>query len=282
VNDFGAIDIDSRLVVAHGGDTISLANGCICCSIGDSLVLALVRVLDRAESIDHVVIEASGVADPARIAELAMIEPMLERDGVLVVADATSVREQAADRYVGDTIRRQLDGADLLILNKTDLVAGEELARIETWLRERGTAARILPAAHADVPIALLFGLAVADTPAPGCQPSRTALPATVPSFRRWALTTRHPLDRTGLVEALRALPECVLRAKGILRLAETPLQQTVLHMVGQRIDIHAGGPWGIADLQSTLILLGTPGMPDDATLDRMFAASIVAPARSV
>jgi G3E family GTPase len=283
VNDFGAVDIDSRLVVAHGGDTISLANGCICCSIGDSLVLALVRVLERADSLDHVVIEASGVADPARIAELAMIEPMLQRDGVLVVADATSVRERAADRYVGDTIQRQLDGADLLILNKADLVASEELSRIGAWLRARRTAARILPAAHADVPIELLFGLALADTPATSCPPPRTALPAiAMPSFRRWALTTRNPLDRTGLIEALRALPDCVLRAKGILRLAETPLQQSVLHMVGRRIDIHAGGPWGIADLRSTLVLLGTPEMPDDATLDRMFAASIVAPARSV
>ena len=281
VNDFGAIDIDSRLVTAHGGDTISLANGCICCSIGDSLVLALVRVLDRADSIDHVVIEASGVADPARIAELAMIEPMLEHDGVLVLADATSVRAREADRYVGDTVRRQLDGADLLILNKADLVSEDQLAAVAAWLRGRRAEARILPATNADVPIEVLFGLSAAGALDPDARPQTASASQVAPPFRRWSLTTRRLIDRSRLLEALRALPGSILRAKGILRLADAPLQQTVVHMVGARIDTHAAGPWGIADLRSDLVLLGTPDMPDDATLDGLFAEALTALART-
>ncbi len=271
VNDFGAVDIDSRLVAAHGGDTISLANGCICCSIGDSLVLALMRVLEKADRIDHVVVEASGVADPARIAELALIEPMLERDGVLVLADATSVQARAADRHVGDTVQRQLDGADLLILNKADLVDAAQLAQTTAWLRDRNGGARIVPAVHAEVAIEALFGLAPSSTPA---APATAEIAAT-PPVRRWSLSTRGLIDRAALLAALRALPASVLRAKGILRLADAPLQRSVVHMVGQRIDMRSDAPWGIAALRSDLVLLGTPDMPAEAALDELFAPAI-------
>jgi G3E family GTPase len=273
VNDFGAIDIDSRLVVAHGGDTISLANGCICCGIGDSLVLALMRVLEKAGSLDHVVVEASGVGDPARIAELALIEPMLDRDGVLVLADATSVRAREADRYVGDTIRRQLDGADLVILNKADLVTAAQLASLTDWLRSRAPGARLLPAVNADVPIAALFGLGHDDTPA-----RRTPADAGEPPIARWSLSTRGVLDRDALRAALRALPDSVLRAKGIVRLADTPDRRSVLHMVGGRVELATGEPWGIAALRSDLVLLGTPDMPAAGDLDRLFAPIVRLP----
>src|SRR5882762_6849257 len=98
VNDFGALDIDGGLVAEHGGDTVSLANGCLCCTIGDSLVTTLMALLERPDRFDHVVVEASGVADPGRIADLAVLEPRLTRDGVIVVVDAGEVRGRAADR----------------------------------------------------------------------------------------------------------------------------------------------------------------------------------------
>jgi len=262
VNDFGAIDIDSRLVVAHGGDTISLANGCICCSIGDSLVMALIRVLERAETLDHVVVEASGVADPARIAELALIEPMLHGDGVIVLADATSVRDRAADRYLSDTVTRQLAAADLLILNKADLVAPEALRDTAAWLGEQAPGARLLTAAQAAVPVAALFDLPASDHP---------AAPMAAPPFRRWSFSTRRSLPRDSLLSALAALPDSVLRGKGMLRLAEDPTRQTILQMVGRRVELTVGAPWGIVDLRSDIVLLGTPDMPDDTTLERLF-----------
>ena len=271
VNDFGAVDIDSRLVIAHGGETISLANGCICCSIGDSLVMALVRVLEKADAIDHVVVEASGVADPARIAELAMIEPMLDRDGVVVLADASSVRDRAADRYVGDTVQRQLDGADLLILNKADLVTAAQSADITAWLQGRTAGVRVVPAIHAEVPVEALFGLAPTD----GTDTRVHAEAAQPPPIRRWSLTTNGLVNRAALLEALGALPTSVLRAKGILRFADSPHQRSVVHMVGRRIDVRSDGPWGIAALRSDLVLLGTPDMLDDTELDRRFAAAL-------
>src|SRR4029077_18189906 len=98
VNDFGTLDIDGSLVADHGGDTIALANGCLCCTIGDSLVTTLLALLDPPELFDDIVVEASGVADPGRVADLATLETRLARDGVIVVVDAALVRARGADR----------------------------------------------------------------------------------------------------------------------------------------------------------------------------------------
>ena len=132
VNDFGALDIDGKLIARHGGDTIALANGCVCCTIGDSLVETVLKLLERPETIDHIVVEASGVADPGRIADLGVLDERLSRDGVVVVADADQVRARAADKRVGDTVLRQLQAADLIVLNKVDLA--DDLAVMRCWL----------------------------------------------------------------------------------------------------------------------------------------------------
>src|SRR5260370_32432312 len=98
VNDFGALDIDGRLVADHSGDTIALANGCLCCTIGDSLVTTLLALLERPQRFDHIVVEASGVSDPGRIADLAVLEPRLARDRVIVLVASAQVREPPARR----------------------------------------------------------------------------------------------------------------------------------------------------------------------------------------
>jgi G3E family GTPase len=241
VNDFGALDIDSRLVAAHGGDTVSLANGCLCCSIGDSLVETMLRLLERPERFDHVVVEASGVADPGRIADIAVLEPQLTRDGVIVVVDAAEVRARAADRRVGDTVLRQIGAADLLVLNKVDLA--EDLPSLRGWLSALAPAP-LLEARHADVPIDLLFGL-----------DRRGAIGGEADiAFRSWSYEWRAPVERADLMAMLRGAKD-VFRAKGIVRFVDAPDRQSVVHMVGRRIDIEEIGPW--REEASRLVLLG-------------------------
>src|SRR4029453_3413027 len=100
--------------------------------------------------------EAWGGRAPGRIADLALLEPRLRRDGVIVVVDAAQVRERAANRHTGDTIARPLAGAHLLVLHKVDLAA--DLAALQRWLSTQ-TSVPALEANFADVPIDLLFGL---------------------------------------------------------------------------------------------------------------------------
>ena len=241
VNDFGALDIDGRLVAAHGGDTTSLANGCLCCTIGDSLVETLLRLLEQPDRFDHIVVEASGVADPARIADLAVIEPRLVRDGVIVVVDAAEVQGRAADRRVGDTVLRQIKAADLLVLNKIDLADDPEA--VHGWLAMQAPAP-ILEARQAALPIDLLFGL-----DRHGAAGSAAEAP-----FRSWSYAWREPVGREALMAMLQEAPD-VLRAKGIVRFADAPDRRSIVHMVGRRIDVSDGGAW--RDEESRLVLVG-------------------------
>ncbi|MGD9878719.1 MAG: GTP-binding protein [Reyranella sp.] len=243
VNDFGALDIDGRLVAEHAGDTIALANGCLCCTIGDSLVTTLLALLEGERRFDHIVVEASGVADPGRIADLAVIEPRLQRDGVIVVVDGGEVRQRAADRRVGDTITRQLTAADLLVLNKTDLA--QDLTQLRCWLASQSPAP-VLEARHADVPVDLLFGLE-----------HRGVTSEAVPTadFASWSYEWPDPVDRASVLAMLQDAPG-LLRAKGILRFADTADRRTVVHLVGRRLDVTDEGLWRDGTT-SRLVLLG-------------------------
>ena len=247
VNDFGTLDIDGRLVADHGGDTIALANGCLCCTIGDSLVTTLLALLEQPERFDHIVVEASGVADPGRVADLATLETRLVRDGVIVVVDAALVRARTADRRVGDTITRQLAAADLLVLNKIDLA--DDPAVLRCWLSTH-SAAPILEARHADVPLDLLFGLdRHGEVGRPGGE-------STADGFASWSYEWPEPVERESLLAMLRDAVG-VLRAKGIVRFADAPDRRSVVHLVGRRLDVSDGGPWN-GDAASRLVLLGT------------------------
>jgi len=152
VNDFGDLAVDGDLLADHGGDTVTLANGCICCTMGDDLFLALMKLVRRDDPPEHILVEASGVADPRPIADVAVIHPDLTPDAVVVLADAELVEEKAQDQYVGDTIHRQLAAADLVILNKCDLLDDYDQNEVQQWLAERAPNASIIKARRAEVP----------------------------------------------------------------------------------------------------------------------------------
>jgi G3E family GTPase len=262
VNDFGVLDIDGQLVAEHGGDTIALANGCLCCTIGDSLVATLLALLERPERLDHIVVEASGVADPGRIADLAVLERRLVRDGVVVVVDGGDVRQRACDRRVGDTVLRQLEAADLLVLNKVDQI--DDPSALRTWLAERSTAP-VVEARHCDVPPALLFGLDRHGASQSGNGPA---------NFQSWSYSWAEPVDRAALLAMLEGVPGDILRAKGIVRFADSGDRRSIVHMIGRRIEITEDGPWR-DDAESRLVLLGVKPMLQslDKELERIWPA---------
>ena len=165
VNDFGALDVDGDLIAAHGGDTVTFANGCVCCSMGDDLVGAIDRLLDGDRPPERILVEASGVADPAPIADVATLHPGLVRDLVVVLADAGTLRSRHEDRRLRDTVVRQLDAADLLVLNKCDRVSEGECEATESWVRDRARVP-VIRTVGADVPMELLSAVP-AEAPAP-------------------------------------------------------------------------------------------------------------------
>jgi G3E family GTPase len=122
---------------------------------------ALIRVLESTPPFDAVVIEASGVSDPWRIAEVGLADPGLALDGVIVVLDASAALDQARNPLLADSLERQLRSADLIVVNKTDLVDASERGRVREWAASVANAAPVFETAHAEVPLPLLTSVAL-------------------------------------------------------------------------------------------------------------------------
>ena len=158
VNDFGDINIDADLIESRGEDTISLANGCICCSLVEGFGVALNTITKLEPRPDRLVIEASGVSDPAQVAAYGH-GPGLMMDAVVVLVDAETIRTRIDDAYVGQIVGQQLQAANVIVLNKADLVDADELTATKAWLAERCSEAVISATQNSEVPPALLFGI---------------------------------------------------------------------------------------------------------------------------
>lgn len=118
VNDFGAINIDETLLASRSEDTIALTNGCVCCTMGADLFLALGDVLDRRPRPDHLIVEASGVADPTRIANAALAEPEMRYAGIVTLVDGPTFEALSNDPLIGPQVRDQVAKADLVLVTK--------------------------------------------------------------------------------------------------------------------------------------------------------------------
>ncbi|HRE26735.1 MAG TPA: GTP-binding protein, partial [Anaerolineales bacterium] len=173
VNDFGAINIDSQLVAGVEGETISLANGCICCTIRDDLLDALLDLLERPEKPEYILVETSGVSDPESVALtflLPELRPYLRLDGILTVVDSDQLLDlREADQILAEA---QITVADIVILNKWDLCSDEQRAEVTRQIKELSPKARLLPAAHGDVPLELLLGVGAFEPERLGRRPS--------------------------------------------------------------------------------------------------------------
>lgn len=160
VNDFGAINIDADLIASSDGDTMALTNGCVCCQIGDDLSAALIRVLESEVPFDAVVVEASGVSDPWRIAQIGRADPGMMLDGVIVLVDAGSVLMHSRDPMLCDTLERQLRAADLIVLNQTDRASALDKQAIRQWISRVAGPTPQYETTQAKVPLPMLTGLA--------------------------------------------------------------------------------------------------------------------------
>ncbi|HWI08441.1 MAG TPA: GTP-binding protein [Solirubrobacteraceae bacterium] len=267
VNDFGAINIDAELVQSREGRMMTLQNGCICCSVGRDFLGTLALLRDAPDAPAHVVVEASGVADPGAIVVLGDM-PGYRKDAVVVVADADAVRERAADAATGHHVMSQLRAADLLVLNKTDLVDGEQLVQTRAWLREvAGPSTAIVETSFGEVDADVVLGARPR-----GARPQAAGHDHRHPQFETWSWSAARPLSGAGLVDELKALPDGIVRAKGLLHLHEDPANRYVLQAVGRRFSIQADRPWGDDARASQLVVVGLPGSVDVARLEAAFA----------
>lgn len=260
VNDFGRINVDAELVRARTDDMISLANGCVCCTVSSDLTRTLIDLAQRADPPDAIVLEASGLADPRGIAQVALSNPALRLDGVLTLVDAlrhaesmqiasdaiqierasartltgTLQDDSALDPEVSATIERQLDAADLIVLTKTDLLDRDRAQAVRDDLCRRWPQTPVMDAIDGQLPASLVMGL--------DSQRSLHAGPPTPwqhsHAFESWVQQSDTPLDESRLRAFLADLAPRLLRAKGLLHLSGKPGQRYVYQQVGRRANL--------------------------------------------
>jgi len=266
VNDFGDINIDAGLIESHDGETMTLANGCICCSMVDGLAAAMESVLALEPRPDRLVIEASGVADPATVAGYCHA-PGLLLDAVVVVVDVETVRAKVGDRYTGDMVAAQLRAADILIVNKVDLVNPPDVADVIDWLDGYCPDGLKIPAEQAVVAHQLLFG---ADLPS-GREPGGSG-PSSSPAdevFQSWSWSGEKALDRDRIEAMMDAVPDGIWRVKGLVRLSGDDRRFWVLQRVGGRWSLRPTSVPAGDRPRSELVAIGHRGAIDDVWLDR-------------
>jgi G3E family GTPase len=281
VNDFGSINIDADLVVGveGGGDIISLANGCVCCNIRDDLLAAVYQVIERPEQPEYIVLEASGVAEPSGIAVTFMDAGLRDRirlDSIMCVVDASQI---FAAPEIMELKLRQIAFADMLILNKSDLVSRDEIARIKVWLDEYFHRYRLVEATRGEVPLEILLSAGRFDATQldqhsshrHNCAGTHCHHEDHTNTFSTWSYETDKPLSLDAIREAARKLPASIYRCKGVIHSADEPNRRAVLQVVGKRVDISLDTAWGNRSPRTQIVAIGMPGALDNGTMRAAF-----------
>ncbi|WP_225936674.1 GTP-binding protein [Caballeronia sp. NK8] len=256
VNDFGSINIDAALIRERSDDVIGLENGCVCCSIGGKLMETLIEISARDVRPDLLVIEASGVSDPVRIAQVGMLDRAFRLQGIVVAVDAECIEATLANAYIGDIARRQIEGATCIVLTKTDLLGIEESRAARARVMDIAHTRIVFEGSHGNVPNAIFFN-----------DDASLSERATVPSFsysnhlpaelRSFTFQSNERFDRITLKAACASFSDRLLRAKGFVRLLDGSCAE--IHVVGKR--------WHITqcrDVEQTRIVFIGLFEPDD------------------
>ena len=263
VNDFGDLAIDEDLIDSREGGMVRLAGGCVCCSFGDALVEALMGLPDMQPRPDHVLLETSGVALPGSVARALGLVRTLGSDAVVVLVDASTIRKQAGDLYLGDTVTQQLKDADLLLINKTDLLSGPELEAMQTWLAGIAPRARQVRCLHSRVAPEVVLGTGLAGAREPAARLTlaggRLVKPAQARAdavFEGLSLEFEEAVDADWLARALASPALALVRAKGLM--SEAAGRPCVLQLAGERTSVEPSShvrPW-----EGRLVVIGLRG----------------------
>ncbi|MFT5098955.1 MAG: G3E family GTPase [Candidatus Azotimanducaceae bacterium] len=253
INDFGDINIDAQLIESQSDKQINLANGCVCCTLNDGFTDALETLLALKPQPEHIIVEASGVADVGNLSQYGFGQE-LKLANVIVVADAETVREKASDKYVARTIQRQLKTADLLLLNKIDLLAENEQQNLFAWLSELTDGVPVIPCVRCNIPLEIIFDL----------EHRSISSDETIHGhehYQGWSYRSQTPISRRALDDFSGKLGQEVIRCKGLF--ADKTGGSLALQVVGKRQEITAHESVSRKDSQIVAIGLSTQLKPE-------------------
>ena len=294
INEFGELGIDREILLGCGvascgdEDVIELANGCLCCTVAEDFLPTIERLLARPDPPEHIVIETSGLALPKPLVQAFAWPEVRARatvDGVVAVIDAAALAEgkfaddlaalaaqRAADPALDhdnpleEVFGDQLASADLVLLNKTDLLAPSTLDTVEAALRDRlRPAVKLLRSQGGAVPPGLLLGLAAAAEEDLANRPSHHDLDGAHDheDFESFVVARGPVADPERFLHRIGAVLAAhdVLRLKGFLDIPGKEFRQ-VVQAVGTRLQHYFDRPWRAGEARATrLVVIGRKGL---------------------
>lgn len=253
VNEFGKIGIDQELIVSQEDGIIELSNGCICCTINSDLLESVAGILERRDTIDYLIVETTGIADPYSIALTFVgrdLSPYIRLDSILTLADAENLSEEMLSEPAA---YQQIKYGDIILLNKCDLANENRLKRCEEIIRNVKPKARILRTERASIALSLILDVGVFESEI--LQGDQTR-PEHSHTFTSLSFEYRRPIDVKKLQDFLgNKLPETVYRAKGILWL-DINDKRNVFHVTGRRFTIDQT-EWGHHEKKNQMVFIG-------------------------
>ena len=307
INEFGAISIDNQLIVGVDEEILELNNGCLCCRVRGDLIKSLEGLIQKQKRFDYVLIETTGLADPSPLVHTFKASDLADKmrlDGIITVVDARHLEKELAD---GPEPTAQLAFADVVLLNKTDLVSPDELERVEARIRKINSLATLHHTLNSQIEPAKIFNLKARELAGnfslpesathehshghadhdhkctPDCDHDHTHSEdhehhhhhdESVTSFY---LSDDRPLDlkkvEAWLSELIRELGSTIYRSKGILQI-QGQAKRVVFQGVQTMFDAKPDRLWNIGEKKiSQLVFIGKD--LDEAKIRRGFSACI-------
>ncbi|WP_437374687.1 CobW family GTP-binding protein [Inquilinus limosus] len=281
VNEFGEVGIDNELVVNADEEVFEMNNGCICCTVRGDLIRIIGNLLKRKGGFDGILIETTGLADPAPVAQTFFVDDDVrdraKLDSIVTVVDAKNLMARLDDSHEA---AEQVAFADIILLNKTDLVPGDELSRIEARIRAINPTAVLHRTERCALPVDTVLGRRAFDL---------DRILEIEPDFLKEddhehddaitsvALKEARPIDlnrfNAWISGLLRTRGQDILRSKGILNIKGS-LNRFIFQGVHMLIEGDDGKPWGPGeDRGSKLVFIGR-GL-DEAELRAGFGACV-------
>ena len=163
-NEYGEVGIDQALVINADEEIFEMSNGCICCTVRGDLIRVLGNLMKRRDKFDYVLVETTGLADPGPVAQTFFMDEEIRSeftlDGIVTLVDAAHIEQQLGR---SDESTEQIAFADVLVLNKRDLVNGDSLDTLEVRLRDMNRMAKVVRSEKANIPIESVLNLGAFD-----------------------------------------------------------------------------------------------------------------------
>lgn len=293
INEFGSVSIDNQILIGADEEVVELNNGCLCCRVRGDLIKSLSNLFQKQKRFDYVLIETTGLADPGPIAQTFAMPELRDKvrlDGIVTVVDARHIEKELMD---APEAKPQIGFADVILLNKTDMVSAADLERVEARIRRINTLAKIHRTERSKIDLGLILNIKARETLAPLNLPAKRpglALQADGPALSADAGHTHdhahhdesvtsfyfnddRPLDmkkaEAWLSEVLTEFGPRIYRSKGILNIKGSA-KRIVFHGVQQTFDAQAERLWNVGEHKTNhLVFIGKD--LDEAVLRKGF-----------